>query len=81
MDFVQLYNSFLNGHLYVKTIHLDCCMVELNSNGMPADDIFQVILNLCPGKGWTLEDVKTRYSSVYCMQVLIRSNVDSILGF
>ena len=56
-------------------------MVELNSNGMPADDIFQVILNLCPGKGWTLEDIKTRYNSVYCVQVLIRSNVDSILGF
>ncbi|CAB3989343.1 histone-lysine N-methyltransferase EZH2-like [Paramuricea clavata] len=42
----------------------DSCMVELNSNGMPADEIFQVILNLCPGKGWTLEDIKTRYKEI-----------------
>ena len=47
---------------------LDSCMVELNSNGMPADEIFQVILNLCPGKGWTLEDIQTRYRH-YCTGV------------
>ena len=46
-------------------LFLDSCMVELNSNGMPADEIFQVILNLCPGKGWTLEDIKTRYRTPY----------------
>ena len=49
---------------------LDSCMVELNSNGMPADEIFQVILNLCPGKGWTLEDIQTRYRTLLYSSLL-----------
>ena len=49
-----------NVHICYHRTNLDSCMVELNSNGMPANDIFQVVLNLCPGKGWTLEDIKTR---------------------
>lgn len=40
------------------------CQVQLNDNGMPPDSIFQVIVNLFPGKGWTLDNIKSRYKDV-----------------
>lgn len=45
---------------------IETSTVKMSNNDMPGDEIFRVILNLCPGKGWTLDDIKARYVKEYC---------------
>ncbi|XP_046859060.1 histone-lysine N-methyltransferase E(z)-like [Xenia sp. Carnegie-2017] len=51
----------LSNCLSTDTENKETGTVKMSNNDMPGDEIFRVILNLCPGKGWTLDDIKTRY--------------------